>query len=60
MQDIVGIDFGVSSSAYIKGLEVEKKAKGPSQPLLPWRCFTVRTLKRSYDFRANSDEAAQE
>lgn len=59
-RDIVGVDFGISSSAYIRGLEVEKKSKGPSQPPFPWRCFTIRTLKRSYDFRANSDRAAQD
>lgn len=58
-KDIIGIDFGFSSPAYIWALET-KKEKSSQQLPPPWRCFTVRTSKAMYNFRANSDHGAQD
>lgn len=60
-QDIIGIDFGTSSSAFLWSLQAVKGGKGSASEFsYPWRCFTVRTLKDTYEFRAKSDEVAQE
>ncbi|KAL8452173.1 hypothetical protein Emed_001480 [Eimeria media] len=62
-RDIIGIDFGSSSSAYLMARSEKKgKEKNVSSEQLPppWRCFTVRTLTNSYAFIATSDEAAQD
>ncbi|CDI87321.1 hypothetical protein, conserved [Eimeria praecox] len=59
--DIIGIDFGTSSSAFLWSVHGAKGGKGSSpQFAYPWRCFTVRTLKDTFEFRAKSDEAAQD
>ncbi|XP_026192807.1 plectin [Cyclospora cayetanensis] len=61
---IIGIDFGKCSSAYLYGLEQQKGVNGSATttqaPVAPWRCFTVRTQTDTYEFRAKSDEAAQD
>ncbi|KAL8452335.1 hypothetical protein Emag_002454 [Eimeria magna] len=62
-RDIIGIDVGSSSSAYLMARNERKaKEKNASSEQLPapWRCFTVRTLANSYAFIATSDEAAQD
>ncbi|KAL8273262.1 hypothetical protein Esti_002763 [Eimeria stiedai] len=62
-RDIIGIDFGSSSSAYLMARnELKGKEKNAFSEQLspPWRCFTVRTLAASYAFIATSDEAAQD
>lgn len=61
LKDIIGIDYGTSSSAYLWSLYVRKGAKTSSEPFAsPWRCFTVRTLTKTFEFRAQTDEVAQE
>ncbi|KAL8434858.1 hypothetical protein ACSSS7_002824 [Eimeria intestinalis] len=62
-RDIIGIDFGSSSSSYLMARNEMKGKEGnvlPEQIPPPWRCFTVRTLANSYAFIATSDEAAQD
>ncbi|KAL8431541.1 hypothetical protein Efla_000587 [Eimeria flavescens] len=60
-RDIIGIDFGPSSSAYLSAKSGTKdKNLSSEQTPLPWRCFTVRTITSTCEFRARSDEVAQD
>ncbi|CDJ34337.1 LOW QUALITY PROTEIN: uncharacterized protein EMH_0061240 [Eimeria mitis] len=61
VKDIIGIDFGTSSSAFLWSLHGPKGEKASSSQFpYPWRCFTVRTLKDTFEFRAKSDDVAQD